>query len=178
MKLLIIILVILILLVIVRYSNNMDLVKNNSKDINLDKLNVKNARKYFNKQKTFVVLFWVAIFSFIAILFCHQTRIDTIIIDYFSIGFYEEQEFNKALYLFPIYVLVIRELIIDVKIGDFLFKYYKVKEPELEEGLLKAILFKKKPSDSDKVKDEGKVNSDIKNTNDANNVSNLEIKSK
>ena len=156
MTLLIIIVIILILLCIVRISNNNDLIKENSKDKKNDLENVKNARKYFSNKKTFKCLLIASIISIIIIIICDFTSIDAAIIDYFSTDIYQEKELNKVLYLVPIYIFVIREIIIEVKIGDFLFKYYKVEEPVLEENLLKTILYKKPTNNQVQTKKESK----------------------
>lgn len=144
-----IVLILLILILIARILNNQDLIKDNSKDKITDKANIKNARKYFANKKTFKILLIASILSIILILICDLTSIEAQIIDYFTYEIYTEQEINKQLYLLPIYLLVIRQIILEVKIGDFLFKYYKVDEPVLEENLLKMLLYKK-PSQSKK----------------------------
>ena len=67
------------------------------------------------------------------------TSIEAEVIDYFALDFYQEQEFNRILYLIPIYIIVVRNIILEVKMGEFLFKYYKVDEPVLDESLLKIM---------------------------------------
>ncbi len=143
MTVLIIVLVFLILLYLVRVSNNKDIIKANSKDKTTDNANIKNARKYYSKKKSFRFLLYISILILIVILLCDFTSIEYQIIDYFSTDFQTEQDINKQLYLLPIYILVIREIILEVKVGDFLFKYFKVEEPVLEENPLKSILYKK-----------------------------------
>lgn len=138
-----VVLILLILILIARILNNQDLIKDNSKDQLTDKANIKNARKYFANKKTFKGLLIVSIISLIIIIICDFTSIDAQLIDYFSYELYDETETNRLLYLFPIYIFIIRQIILEVKIGDFLFKYYKVDEPVLEENLLKILLYKK-----------------------------------
>ncbi len=144
MLVLTIILIFLILLYAVRIMNNEDLVKNNSKDNLTDKANIKNARKHFAKKKEYKYMLIASIITLIIVLICDFTSLEATIIDYFSYDFYAEKEMNKTLYLLPIYIFVIRQIIIEVKIGEFLLKYYKVDEPVLEENILKGILYKQK----------------------------------
>lgn len=141
-----IILILLILILIARISNNQDLINNNSKDKLTDHANIKNARKYYNQKKTFQYLLLATIISLLIIIICDFTSIDATIIDYFSYNIYKEQQTSRTLYLIPIYIFLIRQIIFEVKIGDFLLKYYKTTEPELEENLLKTLLYKKSPS--------------------------------
>lgn len=136
---LIIVLIFLILLYIVRISNNQDIIKQNSKDKITDTANIKNARKHFSNKKTFKYLLLLAILLIIFFLISDFTSIEAQIIDFFAYDFYEEQEFNKLLYLVPIYIIIVRNIILEVKMGEFLFKYYKVDEPELDESLLKIM---------------------------------------
>ena len=138
-----IVLILLVLILITRILNNQDLIKNNSKDKLTDTANLKNAYKYFRKQKTFNLLFIVSLLSLIILIISDFTSIDANIIDYFAYDIYKEQELNRLLYLIPIYGFVTRQIILEVKIGDFLLKYYKVDEPVLEENLIKTILYKK-----------------------------------
>lgn len=136
---LIIVLIFLILLYIVRISNNQDIIKQNSKDKITDTANIKNARKHFSSKKTFKYLLLLAILLIIFFLISDFTSIEAQIIDFFAYDFYEEQDFNKLLYLVPIYIIIVRNIILEVKMGEFLFKYYKVDEPELDESLLKIM---------------------------------------
>lgn len=136
---LIIVLIFLILLYIVRISNNQDIIKQNSKDKITDTANIKNARKHFSNKKTFKYLLLLSILLIIFFLISDFTSLEAQIIDFFAYDFYEEQDFNKLLYLVPIYIIIVRNIILEVKMGEFLFKYYKVDEPELDESLLKIM---------------------------------------
>lgn len=145
MLILTIVLVFLVLLYLVRISNNQDLIKENSKDKITDTANIKNARKYFSNKKTFKILLALTIISLIIIIICDFTSIEAKVIDYFAYNYYKEEKLDRTLYFLPLYLIVIRQIILEVKIGDFLFKYYKVDEPVLEENLLKMLLYKKSP---------------------------------
>lgn len=136
------ILIILILILLIKISNNHDIIKQNSKDEN-NKANIKYAKKYYTKTKTSIILLIISTLSLIILLVCNYTDIDKYIIDYFSTQFYEEKTFNTNLYYIPIYIYIARCIIIQVNIGDYLYKYFKIEEPQLEENLLKSILYKK-----------------------------------
>lgn len=146
------ILLCLIVLYIIKLNGNVDIIRENC-TTDSDAVNIKNGQKVFYKSRESIILL-IAFFLTLGIcLIFNFTNIGYSIIDYFAIDFYEPGKFNYGYYLVPVYILVIREIIVQVKIGDFLYKYFKVKEPELEDGALKSmvmgILYKKKPDNSD-----------------------------
>ncbi len=145
MAILIIVSIILILLYIVRISNNQDLIKENCKT-EIMTANIKHAKNHFYKTKLSTSLLIFTIVFTIIVLICDFTSLEAIIIDYFAYDFYTEEETSKVLYFIPIFTFCIRGIINEVNLGDFLLKYFNVKEPELEENLLKSLLYKKKPS--------------------------------
>lgn len=136
------VLILLIVILVIKILSNKDIIKENSKN-ETDIANVKYAKKYYRKTKTATITLLVSIFILIMLLICDFTDFDKYIIDYFSTEFYVEQEFNRTLYFIPIYIYIARCIIIEVNIGDYLYKYFKVEEPQLEENLLKSILYKK-----------------------------------
>lgn len=146
---LIIMLIVLILIGLVRYSNNKDLINHNCQD-ELTLANVNNAKKVLRKSKTYNVLFIIAAISLIIILICNFTDLDDALIDYISIELYQPKAFDYNLYFIPLYTIVIREILIQVRIGEFLLKYFKVKETELDianeviNPLMKNLLTKMK----------------------------------
>lgn len=142
--LLIIILIMLFFLVYIRISNNNDLIYNNTKD-ETDIANINNAKKVFRKSKTANNLFLASLLLLIILMICNFTDIDYKIIDFVAIDFVDELEFDYYLYLIPIYILAIREVFIQVKIGEFLLKYFKVEEVEIKitEEVIKPLLYKK-----------------------------------
>ena len=85
----------------------------------------------------------------IVLLLSQYTDIDKYIIDYLSTEFYQEKALDTTLYYIPIYIIIMRFIVIEVKVGDYLYKYFKVEEPHLEENPLKSILYKKKPGEGD-----------------------------
>lgn len=146
---LILMLVFLILIGIVRYSNNKDLINNNCND-EQTLANVNNAKKVLRKSKTYNILFMIAAISLIIVMICNFTDLDDALIEYISIDFYQPKAFDYNLYFIPAYAIVIREILIQVRIGEFLLKYFKVKEEELDianeviNPVMKNLLYKNK----------------------------------
>ena len=139
---LIIVLVFMIIVWLVKKSSNAEVIKENCKNPN-DKANVVNARKVYNNTITSKVLL---IASFAAVIFCillKFTSLEYVIRDYISSDIVEEKDFSYLIFLAPAYIFVSRLIINEVKLGDFLYKFFKVEEPVLEENPLKSILFKK-----------------------------------
>ena len=140
------ILVLLIIIFIVKYLTNKETIDINCKDEN-DLANIKYARKYYTKTKTSFVALIISLIMLIVLLLSQYTDIDKYIIDYLSTDFYQEKALDTTLYYIPIYIIIMRFIVIEVKVGDYLYKYFKVEEPHLEENPLKSILYKKKPGE-------------------------------
>lgn len=140
-----VILIFLVLLIFIRDSNNNDIIRENCKS-QTDLDNIINAKKTFNKTKLSTILLIIAIIIFILLLVCNFTNLDDFLIDYFSIELYEQKEFDYNLYFIPVYIIIVRQILIEVKTSEFLLKLYQVAEPVLEENPLKSLLFKKKKS--------------------------------
>ena len=138
------ILVLFIIILIVKYLTNKETIYNNCQNEN-DLANIKYARKYYTKTRTSYVALIFSLVALIVLLLSQYTDIDKYIIDYFSTDFYQEKPLDTTLYYIPIYILVMRFIVIEVKVGDYLYKYFQVEEPHLEENPLKSILYKKKP---------------------------------
>lgn len=147
MILLLIILILLILVYMVRVSNNDDIIKNNLK-YETDKTNIKNAKKHFSKSKLSLILTFASIILLIVFIIMDFTSIDAQIINYFSTDFYKEKEFERMYYFLPFYIIVGNAIYTQVRIGDFLLKYFKTQEEELEIKINKekimGLLYKKK----------------------------------
>lgn len=169
-----IILVFLILILAARISNNNDIIRENSKDKRKDLANMKNARKFYSTKKTFKIMLIAAIIILGISLIWDFTSIEVSIIDYFATEIYKEEPFNRQYYLIPIYILIIRQIIIEVKVGDFLFKYFQVEEPVLEQNLLKTILYKKTPNKE--VKQQEQTQEKTENNNTTENINTEEQK--
>ena len=153
---LVIVLLLLVGVCYLKYTGNKELIKTNCKD-DKDIANAKNARKVYSKTKTTLVLLIAAIALFIIVLLLNFTDIDYIIRDFISTDFVERNEFSFYYYLVPLYILVCRQIIIEVNIGDFLYKYFKVDEPEPKENIVKTVLTKKKNNKKETLTFEEKI---------------------
>ncbi len=150
------ILIFLILICVVKISSNLDLVKNNSKTSE-DKANYRNAVKFYNTSNYALGILVLAIIIIIVLVICQFTELDTVVINYFKVDFYTEDFFKSIYYYIPAFMLVIRQIIVEVKISEFLYKYFKVTEEEVDtKDLVRNILYKKKPVAQDEVKVEVK----------------------
>lgn len=139
-----IILALLIILCAIRMINNDDLIVNNCKS-ETDLANINNAKKVFRKAKTYNYLLLAIYASIVILLICAFTDIDYHVINFISLDIVtpEDVEFNINYCFLPIYIYIVREILIQVKIGEFLLKYFKTDEPVLEENILKSLLYKK-----------------------------------
>ncbi len=139
------ILILLIIICAARLSNNEDLIVKNCKNEN-DYENIKNAKKVFRKSKVAKNLMLLIYAIIIILLLCAFTDIDFQIIDFISTDIISKESitFNYNLFFIPIYIYVIRECIIQVKIGEFLLKFFNDNEPIPPEINLKSLLYKKK----------------------------------
>lgn len=143
---LILILAFLILICVVKVLNNDDIAKQCIKT-EKDKANIKNARKVYSTGKESLVFLITAIVSLIVIMLLNFTNIEYAIKDFISTEIISpEKHFSYYYYLIPIYILVCRQIMIEVKISEFIYKFFNVEEPELEENLVKTLLYKKTPS--------------------------------
>ena len=147
--------VLLIGVLVGRMSRNDDLIKKNNKTI-VDTANVKNAKKYYHNSKAATISLLIGIAMIVFCILCEFTDIETKFIDAFSTDFVETKELNRKLYLIPVYYLIAREIIIQVKISEYLQKFYNDKEKEekitmedLKKIDLKKVLYKpvKKPAE-------------------------------
>jgi len=148
---LILILAFLCVIYYVKLTGNKDIAKQCCKT-EQDKANVKNARKIYSTTKTSIGLIVIAVISLIVVLLLHFTNIGYVVKDFISADFVDETEkkFNLFSYLIPLYIIACRQIMIEVKVSEFLYKFFNVEEPQLEENplnSLKSLLYKKKPSD-------------------------------
>ncbi len=140
-----------------RISKNNDLITKNNKTV-VDTANVNNAKKFYHNNKTATITLLVGIALVFFCVLCEFTDIETKFIDYFSTDFIDTVELDRKLYFLPIYFLITREIYIQVKISEYLQKFYDDKEIEekidlkkLKEIDIKKILYKKpaKPAEED-----------------------------
>ncbi len=141
-----------------KIMSNKDIVKQGCKT-EQDKANVKNARKTYSTTKTAYFLLALAILSLIVVLLMQFTNIEYIIKDFISTEIIEEtKSFSYKLYFIPLYIFISRQIIIEVNIGDFLYKFFNIEEPQLEESPVKMLLektplYKKVPVPQEKPKE-------------------------
>lgn len=141
-----VILIFLILICLVKISNNQDIIKNHCKTRD-DKANVKNAKKVFGHARYSIIMLIISIISVVIILICQFTTIDTVIINYFSVDIYEADFFNHNFYYVPVFLIICRQIIIEVKLSEFLHKFFNVVEEEISgKEVIKSYLYKKTPS--------------------------------
>ena len=142
---LILILVFLCLMLYAKISTNKDTVKQACKT-EQDKANVKNARKVYSTTKEAKILVAASVISLIAVILMRTTNIIYIVKDYVSADLVDEnQSISIYCYLIPVYILVCRQIVVEVKISEFLYKFFNVEEQVLEENPLKNLLYKKAP---------------------------------
>lgn len=149
MIILLLILILLILIYAVRISNNNDIIKNNAKTVEQMQI-INEEKKKQHLTKVSKALFAVSAISLVILLLMQFTSIEYIILDYISPDFITEPEFDKLLYFIPAYVLISNLIYTQVNIGDFLLKFFKTQEEELEIKINKdsimGLLYKKKPT--------------------------------
>lgn len=141
-----IILVFILIICIVKIISNNDIAKEHAKTPEAI-ANVKNAKKVLSRAKYSIILLIAAIVLTILILISKYTEIDTAIIEYFSTDFYRKDFYNPKFFYIPAFILVSRQIIVEVKISEFLHKYFNLVEEEVDtKELLKSVLYKKKAS--------------------------------
>ena len=88
------------------------------------------------------------------------TSIDYFILDYVSADFVTEPEFDRLLYFTPAFIMISNLIYTQVNIGDFLLKFFKTQEEELEikinKEALMGLLYKKKPTTEEEQKNSEK----------------------
>ena len=167
MLILIIILIALFIVMYGRISKNNDLIKNNNKTI-VDTANVKNAKRYFHNTKAATITLVIAVFLLLACIICEFSDIETKIVDMFSTNIIETIELDRKFYFFPLYFLIAREIYIQVRISEYLQKFFDDHEKEekidlnkLKEIDIKKILYKPakaKQDDPNKVVRTNQIN--------------------
>lgn len=141
----------IIFVFIIRKSNTDDLIK----EANLTTI---EQKKEFNENVLLIkstkfscILLSATLISTIAILLIRQTNIDLFFIKYFdNILVKEGLDLPITWYALPFFILVIRGIIVEVNIGDYIKKTYNLTEVEVDiKGEVKNLLVKKKPSTKD-----------------------------
>lgn len=159
MILLLIIFILLVLIYIVRISNNNDIIKNNAKTVEQMQV-IKTEKKKQHLTKVSKALTLISIVLLIVFLLMDFTSVDYFILDYVSADFVTEPEFDRLLYFAPAFIMISNLIYTQVNIGDFLLKFFKTQEEELEIKLNKeaimGLLYKKKPTNEEEQKNSEK----------------------
>lgn len=159
MILLLIIFILLVLIYIVRISNNNDIIKNNAKTVEQMQV-IKTEKKKQHLTKVSKALTLISIVLLIVFLLMDFTSIDYFILDYVSADFVTEPEFDRLLYFAPAFIMITNLIYTQVNIGDFLLKFFKTQEEEVEIKLNKeaimGLLYKKKPTNEEEQKNSEK----------------------
>ena len=141
-----IVLGLILFLYIIRRSNTSDLVK--QANINTDEdINKYNEAVLLIKSTRFSVILLVAtLVSIIIIALIRHTTIELFFLNYFGTGiFREDQTIAFTYYALPFFILIIRGILIEVNIGDYIKKNYALTEEEISvKDAAKSILFKPK----------------------------------
>jgi hypothetical protein len=97
------------------------------------------------------ILLGATLLSILLILLIRQTDIDLFFIKYFdSVLIKEGLNIPITWYALPFFILVIRGIIVEVNIGDYIKKTYNLTEVEVDvKGEVKNLLIKKKPTTND-----------------------------
>jgi Na+(H+)/acetate symporter ActP len=159
MILLLLIFILLVLIYIVRISNNNDIIKNNAKTVEQMQI-IKAEKKKQHLTKVSKALTAISIISLIVFILMDFTSIDYIVMDYFATDFVTEQEFDRLLYFIPAYVMITNLIYTQVNIGDFLLKFFKTQEEEMDikinKDAIMGLLYKKKPVTEEEQKNSEK----------------------
>lgn len=139
------------LIYLVRKSNTDDLIKqaNITTDDQKNKL-AEESLKY-KTTKFSCLLFSIALISLVAIAAIRLTSLEVAFLDYFGTGInHKEVYISPIWYITPFFVLVIRGIIIEVNLGDYVLRTYNLKEEEIDtkEALnsIKGMFYKKAPA--------------------------------
>lgn len=148
-----IILIFVLLICVVKIVSNNDMIKEHSKTPE-DKANVKNAKRVFSNAIYANILIIAAAIITLLIVLCQFTTLDTILINYFSTDFYKDDFYNVNFYYIPAFIILTRKIIIEVKISEFLHKYFNVIEEEVNtKELIQNVLYKKKAPEENQTVD-------------------------
>lgn len=141
-----IVLGLILFLYIIRRSNTSDLVKqaNINTDEDIDKYN--EAVLLIKSTRFSIVLLVATLLSIIVIALIRHTTIELFFLNYFGTGiFRDDKTISFTYYALPFFILIIRGIIIEVNIGDYIKKNYALTEEEISvKDAAKKILFKQK----------------------------------
>lgn len=141
----------IIFVFIIRKSNTDDLIKEANMTTEEQKKNFNENVLLIKSTKFSCILLGATLLSILLILLIRQTDIDLFFIKYFdSVLIKEGLNIPITWYALPFFILVIRGIIVEVNIGDYIKKTYNLTEVEVDvKGEVKNLLKKKKPTTND-----------------------------
>ena len=136
----------ILFLYIIRRSNTSDLIKqaNITNDEEINKF--EEAVLLIKSTRFSVLLLAITLISIIVIALIRHTTIELFFLNYFGTGiFRDDKTISYTYYALPFFILIIRGIIIEVNIGDYIKKNYALTEEEISvTDAAKSILFKPK----------------------------------
>ena len=133
---------------IIRKSNTDDLIKEANITTDEQKNNfIENVLK-IKSTKSSCALLTASLISIIVIALIRHTSIDLFFLQYFdNILIKEELNVPYTWYALPLFIIIIRGIIIQVNIGDYIKKTFNLTEVEVDvKSEVKNLLVKKKPT--------------------------------
>lgn len=141
-----ILLSLILLLYVVRRSNTSDLYKlaNITTDEQINNYN--DSILTIKSTKFSCLLLLCALISLVTITLIRHTKIELFFMNYFGTGIFRDDiSIHYAWYALPFFIIIIRGIIIEVNIGDYLKKNYNLTEEEISaKEAVKGLLFKPK----------------------------------
>lgn len=141
----------IVFLFIIRKSNTDDLIKEANINTEEKQKDLIENILLIKSTKTSCILLAAVLISIILIALIRHTNIDLFFIQYFD-SVLKKEGLNLSLtwYALPAFILIIRGIIIEVNIGDYIKKTYNLTEVEVDvKGEVKNLLIKKKPTTKD-----------------------------
>lgn len=139
------------LIYLVRKSNTDDLIKQANITTEDQKNKLEEETLKYKTTKFSCLLFSIALISLVAVAAIRLTSLEVAFLDYFGTGInHKEIHIPLIWYITPLFVLVVRGIIIEVNLGDYVLKTYNLKEEEIDakEALnsIKGMFYKKTPT--------------------------------
>lgn len=146
-----ILIIFIFLIYLVRKSNTEDLIKQANLTTDQQKNDLEEKTIKYKTTKFSCLLFTIALISLVTIASIRLTSIETKFLDYFGTGInHKEMIIPIIWYITPFFILVIRGILIEVHVGDYVLKTYNLKEEEIDtkEALntVKGLFYKKAPT--------------------------------
>lgn len=131
---------------IIRKSNTDDLIKEANITTNEQKKEFEDKVIDIKSTKFSCLLLLACLLSIIVIAIIRHTSIELFFIQYFDNALRKEEMYIPlAWYALPFFIIVVRGIIVEVNIGDYIKKSYNLTEVEVDvKGEVKNLLVKKK----------------------------------